>query len=271
MKRIINFIISILLLISISGCTTLVHIESNEKDALVSINNERIGRTPVSHELSDFILNNYSIRIEKDGFETYSDTLNKEIKIVPLLLFWLYGIPLLWSYGPNPNYYFELVKVPSNSNNSIFSDKNDMNNKNVVFPLSILEFKIDENSKIKGVTGKDLALYMESYLSKSDKISLSNRINLDEVFSEVELMSSDIFNSRLNFSSDSFSKSNNILIGQVKKIGETYSIFIKIIDITTNIQSKIFVVSDIDIAMNGINALKVAMNNIANDIIKDFN
>jgi len=247
----------------------MVRIDSNVKDAAVSINNEKVGRTPTTTRLSDYIFNSYTVSIEKDGYQPYTGPIEKEVKVLPVIFCWFYLFPLLWSYGPKTSQYFELsplgspaVEAKAVTVGQVASPAS----KASAPTLSILEFKIDANSKLLGITGMDLALYMETYLSQTGAFNLSNRLALSEVLSEKELQNTDLFNSSFSSRLGTFAETQNILVGQVKRIGEGYSIFVKVIDVRTNIQSMVFERGDLFTSSGGLNVLKNALKSIAEEI-----
>ena len=264
-------VIGLIVLVSFitTSCATMVRIDSNVKDASVSINHEKIGQTPATTKLSDFVFNSYTVSVEKEGYLPYVGPIKKEVKIVPVLFCWVYLVPLLWSYGPKPSQYFELSPVGSTVSGAKPTQDNAAAKPTSTASaptLSILEFKIDENSKLQGITGMDLALYMETYLSQEGKYSLSNRLALNEVISEKEIQNTDLFNSKFASKLGGFAETDNILVGQVKRIGEGYSVFVKMIDVRTNIQSMVFERGDLYVSSGGLNVFKNALKSISEEI-----
>ncbi len=108
MKKLRGVVVA-LLVVSVLGCTTLVRIKTDPKDAKVYINDEPVGKSPLQKELSNFVANEYQIRIEKPGYKSLDTEMRREVKtgnlIVGILLWWPL---LLWCYGPNQSYTYEL-------------------------------------------------------------------------------------------------------------------------------------------------------------------
>ncbi len=108
MKK-LRAIIVAFLVVSILGCTTLVRIRTDPQDAKVYINDEPVGKSPVQKQLSNFVANEYQVRIEKPGYKSLETEMRREVKVgnlvVGLLLWWPL---LLWCYGPDQSYSYEL-------------------------------------------------------------------------------------------------------------------------------------------------------------------
>ena len=98
------------LVIVLFGCSTLVRVESEPSGADVYINEQYIGETPAEKRLSDFVGNDYHIRLELEGHQEIRAKLEKEVKadtlIIGLFLLW---VPLLWVYGPEEYHYYKLA------------------------------------------------------------------------------------------------------------------------------------------------------------------
>jgi PEGA domain./Curli production assembly/transport component CsgG. len=261
----------------LSGCATIVKIDSNVEGAEVIFNGEHIGRTPVHKACSDFVFNSYDVIIEKEGYETYRGSLKKELKVFPLIISPVFSfVPLLWCYGPQPGQYFELqaasalasaapARQASASAEAPRAPAPQAASSGKV-TLSVLEFKVDQGNEIPGLTGKDLALFMETYLSQESKYELSNRLYLDEVMSEKELQATDVFSTKFTSSLSSFKQAKKVLVGQVKKFGEGYNVFVRVIDLETNVQGPVHERGSIYIASEGLNAVKAALRALAQEL-----
>jgi PEGA domain len=108
MKRMVA--LSLVSIMIMSSCATLVRIETNVPDAKVKLDGQSIGTTPVEKSLSDGIWENYNIVIEKDGYRTLRTRLNKEFKVGTFIGGLFLWPLLLWVYGPEPIQFFELEK-----------------------------------------------------------------------------------------------------------------------------------------------------------------
>jgi hypothetical protein len=109
MKRVGVILVSIMLIISVTGCATTTMIKANVDGAKVTMNGGNVGTTPVVLSLSDFDFANYNVTISKDGYKTVTAPLAKEFKVgafIGGLFVWPF---LLWIWGPAPNQNFDLV------------------------------------------------------------------------------------------------------------------------------------------------------------------
>ena len=102
-------IIGILLIVSfVSACSTMMTVNavdpngSQISDVRVIVNGQDIGQTPnTTTKVSNFIGDDTSIRVVKEGYVTRTVGAEKEIKIPVLIIGLLFTyIPLLWVYGP---------------------------------------------------------------------------------------------------------------------------------------------------------------------------
>ncbi len=106
-------ILSLLLLVSltVSGCSTLVRIETSVPGAVVKLDGQVIGKTPLEVNLSDGIWKDFSVVIEKPGYSILRTRLRKEFKVDAFIAGMILCWPLLlWTYGPEPYQNFELVE-----------------------------------------------------------------------------------------------------------------------------------------------------------------
>lgn len=263
MKR--NIHCAVIALTLLFSCSTAVVFRTNAPNAQLQINGSYKGSLPTSVTLSDAVWNSYTIHVTAPNYKDYYGKVKKEVKWGPILMSWFYLFPLIWCYGPQHEQFIlmqedRINEHPNgNSNEKIVQERE-------LGTLSIVEFQIDPRAKSDLYTGKDLALYMETFLSKNKKIELSNRINLDTVLSEKELLMTDLFDAGNFGSMKGFNGAKNVLIGQVKKIGDGITVFVKIVDLDTNIQSQIYVRGDIMVNSQGVKALTDALQSIADEI-----
>jgi hypothetical protein len=108
MKKVLALLLIAVLFMS--GCATLVRIETNVPDAKVRLDGQPIGSTPLEKSLSDAIWKNYDILIEKAGYHVLRTRLNKEFKVGAFIGGLFIWPLLLWTYGPEPYQTFELEK-----------------------------------------------------------------------------------------------------------------------------------------------------------------
>lgn len=107
-KSFLNAGIALVALIAVTGCSTMVTIQSDPSGAEIILNNQKIGKTPFAVSLSDFAFNSYDVTLKKDGYSDFHGRIAKEAKagaIIGGLFSW---IPFLWCYGPQPYQTFYL-------------------------------------------------------------------------------------------------------------------------------------------------------------------
>lgn len=103
--------IALATLIAVTGCTTMVTIQSDPPGADIVLNNQKIGKTPFAVPLSDFAFNSYDVLLKKEGFQDFHGRIAKEPKVGAIIGgFFFGGIPLLWCYGPQPYQTFYLAE-----------------------------------------------------------------------------------------------------------------------------------------------------------------
>jgi len=100
----------LLTIVAVVGCSTMVRIETEPPGADVYVNDVKIGKSPVEQEYSNFVGNEYYVRIERKGYRTIRTKLDKEFKVgafVGGLFIW----PIwLWVWGPSEMHYYELER-----------------------------------------------------------------------------------------------------------------------------------------------------------------
>jgi hypothetical protein len=109
--KIMTLCITVFLMIAILGCTTMVSIDSTPQGADVIINQQYVGKTPVTKKLSDFAAKTYNVILRKNGYEEVRAILEKEIKAAPIIAsipLFIIPFPLLWVYGPEKDHYYKL-------------------------------------------------------------------------------------------------------------------------------------------------------------------
>ena len=108
--KVFRNIMMIALIVAVVGCSTMVRIETEPSGADVYVNDVKIGKSPVEQEYSNFVGNEYYVRIERKGYRTIRTKLDKEFKVGALvggLFIW----PIwLWVWGPSEMQYFELER-----------------------------------------------------------------------------------------------------------------------------------------------------------------
>ena len=106
--KLLKNIVLIAAIVAVAGCSTFVRIETEPSGADIYVNDVKIGKSPVEQEYSNFVGNEYYVRIEKKGYRTTRTKLDKEFKVgafVGGLFIW----PIwLWVWGPSEIQYFDL-------------------------------------------------------------------------------------------------------------------------------------------------------------------
>lgn len=100
--------IALLVLVALTGCSTLVTIRTDPEDARIYINNDPKGKAPFMDKLPNGIFTRYVYRIEADGHKPLYGELQKEFKWGAFIAGWFFVFPWVWVAGPRPIYYFEL-------------------------------------------------------------------------------------------------------------------------------------------------------------------
>jgi len=253
-------------LVLFTSCATTVNFQANAADAELSIDGEPQGRIPVRMEMSNLVFNPYEVELTAPGYLPYHGKVEKEVKALALVggLF-LYLVPWLWAYGPKANQYFELIAAGANTPGAA-APATVAAASNGRLSLAVLEFKIENSVGTAGLTGRDLALFMETYISAYDRFELQDRLYLSEVMAEKELQATDLFDPAFAASLGSLKGPGAVLIGQVRKIGDGLSVFVKVVNVNSGTQSRVFERSDIFIGSRGVNSLKDALKEIAADL-----
>ncbi len=249
-----------------ASCATMVNFETNAQEAQLRINGRGYGSTPQQVPLSNFVFRSYQVSIDAPGYVPYRGPLKKEVKVLPIVFSFVSLLPLLWVYGPQPDQYFTLerldpallVAAPAAARAAVPAPGRS---------VSVLEFNIAQGAETGGLTGKDLALLMETYLSSSGRIELKDRLYLRELIQEKELQSTDLFDPGFISNLGSLTGPRNLLIGQTVKMGNGISVFVKVIDLEMGTQSRVFERSDIFISSRGVDSLKVALKEVSDEVL----
>jgi len=104
-----NIGLTLILSLILSGCTTMVHINSSVPKAEVILDGKPIGKTPLNVRLVNIAWSEYKVILIQEGYIPLKTELDKEIKILPTVFGVFFAVPLIWCYGPKPNQYFLLL------------------------------------------------------------------------------------------------------------------------------------------------------------------
>lgn len=90
--------LSLALILLATSCASSTMITTVPGNAKIYINGEYVGQTPYKHKDSKIVGSSNTIRVEKEGYETYNDTFSKDEKVAvgPLIGGIFLLVPFLW-------------------------------------------------------------------------------------------------------------------------------------------------------------------------------
>ncbi|MEP2058012.1 MAG: PEGA domain-containing protein [Maribacter litoralis] len=90
--------LSLALILLATSCASSTMITTVPGNAKIYINGEYVGHTPYKHKDSKIVGSSNTIRVEKEGYETYNDTFSKDEKVAvgPLIGGIFLLVPFLW-------------------------------------------------------------------------------------------------------------------------------------------------------------------------------
>lgn len=96
-----------------SSCSSTTTIKSSPDNAKLYLNDEYVGTTPYKHTDTKVLGSVTHIRIEKNGYETFTTIMVKDEEVNPGAivggLFLLF--PFIWTLEYKPNHFYELKEV----------------------------------------------------------------------------------------------------------------------------------------------------------------
>lgn len=107
MKKLISLLLLVILLAS-CATSTMVTFNSNVEGANVYVDDELVGQTPLELRMSNFVTDEPTVSVEKEGYKKSRKPISKEVKVgnfISGLFFWF---PYLWVYGPKEIQSFRL-------------------------------------------------------------------------------------------------------------------------------------------------------------------
>lgn len=112
--------ISVFLTISIllTSCSSSTIISSIPSESKLYINGEFVGSTPHKYRDSKIVGSTNTIRLEKDGFETYNTSFSKdeEVHVGAMISGFFLLIPFLWVMKYKKGHLYELNPIPNDIN-----------------------------------------------------------------------------------------------------------------------------------------------------------
>lgn len=103
-------------IILFASCASSTMITTVPGDAKIYINGEYVGQTPYKHKDSKIVGSSNTIRVEKEGYETYNDTFSKDEKVAvgPLIGGIFLLVPFLWIMKYEKGRIYDLRPVEEN-------------------------------------------------------------------------------------------------------------------------------------------------------------
>lgn len=107
------FLAGCILLVS---CSSKTLIQSNPSGAKVYLNGEAVGTTPYSHEDTKIVGSTTTVKLEKEGYETFNSSFSRNEKTdVGAIIGGVFVLfPFLWTMKYKPERTYELVKSTNN-------------------------------------------------------------------------------------------------------------------------------------------------------------
>ncbi len=104
------FLAGSILLVS---CSSKTLIQSNPSGAKVYLNGEAVGTTPYTHEDTKIVGSTTSVKLEKEGYETFNTSFSRNEKADAGAIIGgvLVLVPFLWTMKYKPERTYELVKT----------------------------------------------------------------------------------------------------------------------------------------------------------------
>ncbi|MDP3359639.1 MAG: PEGA domain-containing protein [Lutibacter sp.] len=108
----VNLTVFFSLIILFSSCSSTTIINTKPSQSKLYINGELVGTTPYKHKDSKIVGSTNTIRIEKDGYETYNASFSKDEKInVGAIIAGIFLlVPYLWVMKYEKGHLYELTK-----------------------------------------------------------------------------------------------------------------------------------------------------------------
>ncbi|MEO9479117.1 MAG: PEGA domain-containing protein [Maribacter dokdonensis] len=108
--------LSLALILLTTSCASSTMITTVPGNAKIYINGEYVGQTPYKHKDSKIVGSSNTIRVEKEGYETYNDTFSKDEKVAvgPLIGGIFLLVPFLWIMKYEKGRIYDLRPVEEN-------------------------------------------------------------------------------------------------------------------------------------------------------------
>ena len=111
MKRGILLVMACVVFASSCAMTSMVTINTSPNAALVFIDGQPVGESPVTVQMSNAFWDDPVVMVRKDGYRDLRTSVTKEVKMINLISGILLVWPsLLWVYGPEEYQHFMLTE-----------------------------------------------------------------------------------------------------------------------------------------------------------------
>ncbi len=114
LTQIVSVILAVIILLPSCVSTTLI--QSDPNGAKVYLDGESVGKTPYTMRDTKIIGSCTSVRIEKNGYETFNTAIcrNEEADIGAIIGGIFVLVPFLWTMKYKPTHSYELTPVSNN-------------------------------------------------------------------------------------------------------------------------------------------------------------
>ncbi|MBK3516694.1 PEGA domain-containing protein [Carboxylicivirga marina] len=128
----------------LSSCASTTMIQSSTDGAKVYLNGEHVGETPYSHTDTKIVGSTTTVRLEKEGYETFHTSLsrNEQADVGAIIGGVFVLVPFLWTMKYKPTHTYELSPLLDNQPN--ISSEKKKNTKSKADKLRELKQLLDE-------------------------------------------------------------------------------------------------------------------------------
>lgn len=265
------------------GCSSAVYFRSNPQGAKLTINGMPSGTTPCSVQLNWNTFTTFDIKLEKEGYRPYMTRLEGEVKVLYLIvdiLFW--PMAFFNAYGPKPDYSFNMVPLgdaagaqpvaqpPPSSEEGPPVGSQAQPGSVVVYGnvekrprMACLEFR-----KGNEQAGQYITTVQEMFCTgfvESRRFTVVEREQIEKILKEKQFAQTGVVDARTARELGSVLGVSFLLIGSVSKLGETYEIDARLVDVATG---------ETETASHGScsseSGLRSAIGGIVNDLNRKF-
>ena len=146
-----------------SSCASATMIQSTPSGATLYLAGENVGVTPYSHEDTKIVGSTTSIKIEKEGYETFNTILTRdeEADIGAIIGGIFVLVPFLWTMKYKKEHTYELT--PSDNNNQ-----------------TTISSKVNQNTKSKAETLRELKQLLDEKIITQKEYDIEKKKVLEE-------------------------------------------------------------------------------------------